>query len=79
VALAHPPHPIEQDRAVQLESSSRWTNLKRRTKSTTTSVCCPVTSCPFERVVEEHERYWVVEKFTPAEVEQRVVTAAKTQ
>jgi hypothetical protein len=33
----------------------------------------------FERVVEEHERYWVVEKFTPAEVEERVVTAAKTQ
>ena len=33
----------------------------------------------FERVVEKHERDWVVEKFTPQEVEERLVTDAKTQ
>jgi hypothetical protein len=33
----------------------------------------------FERVVEKHERHWVVEKFTPQEVEERLVTDAKTQ
>ena len=30
----------------------------------------------FERVVEKHERHWVVEKFTPQEVEERLVTDA---
>lgn len=33
----------------------------------------------FERVVEKHERHWIVEKFTPQEVEERLVTDAKTQ
>jgi hypothetical protein len=30
----------------------------------------------FERVVERRERYWIVEKFTPEEVEQRLVVHA---
>jgi hypothetical protein len=33
----------------------------------------------FETVVEQQERYWVVEKFTPDEVEERLVTDAKEQ
>jgi hypothetical protein len=33
----------------------------------------------FETVVEQHERYWIVEKLTPAEVEERFVTDAKQQ
>jgi hypothetical protein len=33
----------------------------------------------FERVLEKHERHWVVEKFTPQEVEDRLVTDTKTQ
>jgi hypothetical protein len=28
----------------------------------------------FEKVVEQHDRYWVVEKFTPDEVERRLVS-----
>jgi hypothetical protein len=28
----------------------------------------------FEEVIERHDRYWVVAKFTPDEVEQRLVT-----
>jgi hypothetical protein len=30
----------------------------------------------FETVVEQHEAYWIVEKFTPEEIEQRLVTDA---
>ena len=33
----------------------------------------------FETVVEQHDHYWVVEKFTPDEVEQRLVTDAQQQ
>jgi hypothetical protein len=33
----------------------------------------------FETVVDQHDRYWVVEKFTPDEVEQRLVTDAQQQ
>ncbi len=31
----------------------------------------------FETVVEQHDHYWVVEKFTPEEVEQRLVMDAE--
>jgi hypothetical protein len=33
----------------------------------------------FETVVEQHDHYWVVMKFTPDEVEQRLVTDAQHQ
>lgn len=33
----------------------------------------------FEAVVEQHDHYWVVEKFTPDEVERRLVTDAQQQ
>jgi hypothetical protein len=33
----------------------------------------------FETVVEQHDRYWVVAKFTPDQVEQRLVTDAQQQ